>query len=85
MEYVPVYHHTPMVPVWLDGALKKALRIAPSTRYPGMSEWLYDLWHPNEKYLETGHLPLIERDPVRFWKMISLLLAGLVVLLVLTR
>ncbi|BDS06949.1 protein kinase [Oceaniferula spumae] len=81
LDYVSVYHHNPMVPVWLDGALARALKIQATARYPGMSEWVYDLVHPNAAYSLAAYRPLIERDPVRFWKIISAVLGALVILL----
>ncbi len=77
LEYVPAYHHDPMIPVWLDGALQTAVRIAPARRYGELSEFLYDLRHPNPVFQGQAQLPLVERDPLKFWKGVALLLAGL--------
>ena len=68
LEYLPSYHSDPMIPVWLDGALRKAVAPEPGRRYAEVSEFVYDLRHPNPKFLGQGHRPLIERDPLRFWK-----------------
>ncbi|GAA5494758.1 serine/threonine-protein kinase PknD [Rubritalea halochordaticola] len=81
LEYIPSYRYQAMVPVWMDGALKKALRVSPSSRYPSMSEWMHDMGHPNPEFMESRHLPMMERDPVKFWKLISALLFVLVVIL----
>ena len=75
LRYTPVYHHNPLVPVWIDGALRKSLDLSPAQRHPALSEFLADLRHPNPVYLrEAAELPLLERDPLRFWKALSLLL-----------
>jgi len=64
-----------MVPVWMDGALRKALQIDPARRYGEISEFLYDLRHPNPRFTRETPLPLVERDPLRFWRIVALLLA----------
>jgi serine/threonine protein kinase len=74
LEYVPAYHHNPMVPVWMDGALRKALQIEPARRYGEISELLFDLRHPNTHFTRESPLPLIERDPVNFWRGVAALL-----------
>ena len=75
LDYVPAYHRNPMVPVWMDGALRKALQIDPARRYGEISEFLYDLRHPNPRFTRETPLPLVERDPLRFWRIVALLLA----------
>ncbi len=75
LEYVPAYHYNPLVPVWLDGAFKKALSISPQLRYQDISEFGHDLCYPNAEYMKTIAAPWIERDPVRFWKGVSGVLA----------
>lgn len=75
LEYVPSFRHNAMVPLWIDGALKKATSIAPQMRYEALSEFLYDLSTPNPAFLQTvDRLPLLERNPVLFWKALSVLL-----------
>lgn len=81
LNYIPLHQHNPHVPHWIDGSLQKALKINPDARYQGMSEFIYDLENPNSKFIETKHLPFIERDPVKFWKFISLLLTLLCIIL----
>ena len=53
----------------------------PLKRYDSLSEFLFDLRNPNSKYLTTPSMPLIERNPLLFWKCTTLALALLVVLL----
>jgi serine/threonine protein phosphatase PrpC len=74
LEYTPSYQHDPMIPVWIDGALRKALALPVSRRYETFSEFVYDLQHPNARLLKDGHRPMIERDPVRFWKSAAVFL-----------
>ena len=76
LEYTPSFKHQPMVPYWMDGALKKALAHRPESRYATLSEFLHDLKHPNPEFIEARNLPLLERDPLLFWKWLSALLAA---------
>jgi hypothetical protein len=57
--------------------IRAAVAIPPRRRYAEISEFLYDLRHPNPAYLRERPLPLLERDPLRFWKGLSALLAAL--------
>ena len=75
LEYAPSYHHDPMVPVWIDGALRRAVSLSVGRRYEALSEFVHDLRHPNARFLREGHRPLVERDPVRFWQGVAGLLA----------
>lgn len=75
LNYISSFHHNAMVPPWMDGALKKATAIDPQLRYDDLSEFLYDLSNPNPIFLNAKQaLPLIERNPLLFWKALSLLL-----------
>ncbi|MGJ8673335.1 protein kinase domain-containing protein [Rubritalea sp.] len=83
LEYIPAYKYKPMVPVWVDGALKRALSVHAESRYSSMSELVRDLKDPNPLYVESRHLPLMERNPERFWKITSSALFVLLVLVLL--
>ncbi|MDD5265532.1 MAG: protein kinase [Methylococcales bacterium] len=88
LHYVPSFHNNAMVPIWIDGALKKGTSINPQFRYDNLSEFLYDLSTPNPKFLSAKEsIPLIERNPLLFWKSLSviLLLTNLVLLYYLVR
>jgi serine/threonine protein kinase len=62
------------VPAWIDGALKKAVQPDPYQRYEELSEFVFDLRHPNKKFIATASKPFIERDPLLFWKCLSAIL-----------
>ena len=83
LSYVPSLYCNDMVPVWMDGALRKATAINPAHRYDTLSEFLYDLNTPNPIYLKPEQfIPLVERNPLMFWKTLSvLLLIGNLILL----
>ncbi len=72
-DYVSVRKYNLQVPVWMDGALEKAVHPVPEKRYDSFSEFLRDLSKPNPTLMKT-HAPLIERNPVGFWRGLSILL-----------
>jgi len=69
------------IPAWLDDALKRATQPNPLKRYAELSEFVYDLRHPNKAFLTRERRPLLERNPAAFWRGMSLLLAIVVVVL----
>ncbi len=79
--YTPAARHNPLVPAWIDGALRKALQIDPALRYEVFSEFLADLQRPNPAFLAPAEMPLMERNPVLFWKSLAGGLALVVALL----
>ncbi|PKG47367.1 bifunctional protein-serine/threonine kinase/phosphatase [Halomonas sp. MES3-P3E] len=71
------------LPAWVDEVLKKALHPNPHKRYPALSEFIFELRSPSPAMLKRAQLPLLERDPVLFWKGVSLALAIVVITLLL--
>ena len=69
------------VPAWIDGALRRAVHPDPYKRYDSFSEFTQDLRHPNPSYLHSSATPLIERNPLLFWKSVTFLLALAVLVL----
>ena len=63
------------VPLWVDGALRKALHPDPFKRYEASSEFVFDLRHPKEEFLRAAPVPLLERNPLLFWQGLSFILA----------
>jgi len=80
--YTPSHQHDPMIPTWIDAAIQKAVALSPDARYESLSEFLHALKEPSALRLSEGHRPLVERDPVRFWRGVAgvLLLAELLTL-----
>lgn len=60
------------IPAYVDEALRRAVDTSPTRRYQELSEFLYHLRHPSSSTLRK--VPLIERDPVLFWKSLSAVL-----------
>jgi serine/threonine protein phosphatase PrpC len=69
------------IPAWVDGALRKAVHPDPHKRYESLSEYTFDLRHPNAKYLNASPTPLMERNPLLFWKCTTAILICIVVVL----
>jgi serine/threonine protein kinase/serine/threonine protein phosphatase PrpC len=69
------------IPAWFDEVLRKATHPDPNKRYEELSEFVYDLRHPNKEYLSRTRPPLIERHPVGFWRAVSLILLIIVLML----
>ncbi|MGR8979446.1 MAG: protein kinase domain-containing protein [Gammaproteobacteria bacterium] len=88
LGYVPSIHCNPMVPKWIDGALKKATALIPECRYDHLSEFLYDLNTPNPLFLSAEEtLPLMQRNPLLVLKIVSAVsvLGNLILLYLLVR
>ena len=69
------------IPAWIDGMLKKAVHPDPYKRYDELSEFVFDLRHPNKNFLNPPSVPLIERNPSLFWKGLSAILAVVILVL----
>ena len=81
LVYRPASHGDRDVPQWIDGTLEKAVHPNATKRYDSFSEFLFDLRHPNANYLSTSSTPLIERNPLLFWKCTTIVLALAVIVL----
>lgn len=69
------------IPAWIDGALKRAVHPDPNKRYEELSEFVFDLRHPNANYLNSSSTPLIERNPLLFWQALSFILVCVILIL----
>lgn len=81
LVYHSVLEDRPDIPAWVDDAIRKALQPNPYKRYQELSEFIFDLRHPNQAFLTKTRPPLMERNPLVFWKSVSLILAAIVVAL----
>lgn len=81
LGYTSVLDDSREIPAWIDGALRKAVHPEPARRYGELSEFQADLRRPNPRLLDANPAPLIERNPLLFWKGLSAVLAGAVLLL----
>lgn len=81
LRYDPVLDEHREVPAWVDGALRKAVHPNPVERYEELSEFVYDLRHPNSRFLGRKQPPLLERNPAVFWRSVSFIFAVIIILL----
>ncbi|MBG58619.1 MAG: serine/threonine protein kinase [Porticoccus sp.] len=80
MRYVPSYHHRDLIPFWFDRALEKAVSIEPEQRYETLQGFLRDLKQPNPEFLKEDPQRPVEKDMLLFWKMLSFVLFGLLII-----
>lgn len=74
-RYKSIKEYRKDLPAWVDLVLEKACNPAVGRRYPAYSEFLQDLTKPNSALMrQIDQAPLIERNPVRFWMVISAVL-----------
>jgi serine/threonine protein phosphatase PrpC len=85
LRYVPVRHLRPDLPPWVDAVLAKALHPDPARRQEVISEFIHDLKLPGGQFLSRRATPLIERNPVLFWKCSTALLSLAVIVLLAIR
>ncbi|MDC9724299.1 MAG: protein kinase [Gammaproteobacteria bacterium] len=74
LKYTPINYHIENVPHWVDKAIRTAVQVDPQNRYEKLSELESDLRKPNSDYLKEEQLPLLQRNPLAFWKGLSGLL-----------
>lgn len=79
LSYQPLINEDLDVTGWVDYALSKATHIQPQKRYFEVSEFIYELNNPSSEFLNKTKPPLIERNPVRFWQCVSLILLAVIV------
>ncbi len=87
LSYTPINRFNNAIPHWVDSAVKKAVQLRPENRYEKLSEFESDLRKPNPEYLKEQQAPLLERNPVGFWRgsAILLMVTNLVLLYLLSR
>ncbi len=85
LRYHPATGENGDVPAWMDGAIARAVYPDPRKRYDEMSEFIFDLRHPNADFLNVALPPLIARYPLLFWKVTSFILLCVVLFLLANR
>ena len=76
----------PDMPGWLDALILRAIAIEPAARFGDVTELVIALESGAAHAVRPiGPRPLIERDPVRFWQVIALLLAAALIAALATR
>ena len=83
LKYTTLSNDGHALPLWIDEALRKVVHANPLQRYAELSEFIFDLRHPNKEFLNKTRPPLIERNPVVFWKSVSFVLLIIIAILLL--
>jgi serine/threonine protein phosphatase PrpC len=74
-HYRSIKQHRNDLPIWLDLTLQQATQANPSLRSQAFSEFYVNLTKPNVEAIdEYKSLPLLQRNPVKFWQGLSLTL-----------
>jgi protein phosphatase len=73
LRYESTLVHNPNLPIWIDGAIRKACCLDHTKRYEVLSEFLYDLEYPNSKFLslQKDKKPESELNKYRLWIALS--------------
>lgn len=74
LRYRSLVSHDQHVPYWFEAAIQKAVSVNPFKRYVEVSEFIYDLKHPNKLFINRQNQPLIERNPIVFWQSLTVIL-----------
>jgi len=72
----PLNHYRPDLPAWLDVLLARATAVDPEKRFGDTMELAIEFEHglAHAPRIVVQHRPLYERNPLRFWQVVSLLL-----------
>ena len=77
--YISASVFSPGVPEWMDLAIRKAVSINPARRYEALSEFTSDLRQPSEDLERRSATPLVERNPLLFWKVLCAVLVLIII------
>ena len=81
LQYISARNADLNVPRWVDAALAKAVHKSPERRTEVLSALVEDLRRPNPSLAERRSIPLLERNPTRFWQALALVFGALNVVL----
>jgi serine/threonine protein phosphatase PrpC len=73
LQYQSILQIRRDIPMWVDETIKKAVHPIAHKRYEEFSEFLFDLRQPNQSFLNKAKPALLERNPVAFWRSVSLI------------
>ncbi|MCI0598273.1 MAG: protein kinase [Beijerinckiaceae bacterium] len=73
----PLTKFRPDLPAWLEHALSRTFAIRAEDRFDDVLEFIFDLEHGEDRARpqESPRLSLYDRNPLRFWKAVSAILA----------
>lgn len=85
LKFDATLYRNRQIPGWVDDTIRKAADPNPDKRYEDLSEFIFDLRHPNPAFLTKTGPALLERNPAAFWKGVSFILAGVIAILLIKR
>jgi len=87
LSYIPIRKHRAELPIWVDAALQKSVHKRPVERTEVLSAMLEDLRRPNASLGYKRPRPILERDPLNFWRAVAigLLLVNMALIFLLSR
>ena len=73
----PLVGLRPDIPAWLDASLTRAMAVEPTGRHGDVMEFALEMeaGPTVSNILPRGTIPLYQRDPLTFWKVVSFILA----------
>ncbi|UVE47473.1 bifunctional protein-serine/threonine kinase/phosphatase [Pseudomonas chlororaphis] len=78
---VSASRYRPDLPDWLEQSLERAIQADPAQRYETAEEWLLVLEQGERRSLSVRPRPLLEREPLKVWRTLALVLLLLNLLL----
>ena len=73
-QYLPAKTRRKDIPDWIDAALEEAVQLTPQRRTEVLSAFVENLRKPNSSLKMAQDRPLLERNPLLFWKSLSFVL-----------
>ncbi len=80
LTYIPAVQVNVNIPPWIDAVLKKAVEKDPRERYQSLSLFERDFTVPPSQTDKQNFSPLLEKNPLAFWRGLSLILTLLLVI-----
>jgi serine/threonine protein kinase len=85
-RYKPVASYRKDLPIYIDRVMSKALAANTVNRYDHYSEFIAEFnLHDKADVKIIANIPLIERDPVKFWQGVSVFLFLLFIIVLLNK
>ncbi|MEO9167671.1 MAG: protein kinase, partial [Aestuariivirga sp.] len=73
-QYLPAKTRRRDIPEWIDAAIEQAVQLTPQRRTEVLSAFVENLRKPNSALKLVRDKPLLESNPLLFWKALSLFL-----------
>ncbi len=69
LRYRPSDELNPIIPIWFDRALQRALKFDLNQRYITIGEFIKDLKYPNQDFLRDDPKQELTSSPILFWQV----------------